>query len=202
LTNSLLDRVVFYDESGGHTVTALLLNNTFWNGHFWIEQGATSTALVKDNLFYNTTFSGAAYNSSNNYNGFITGQPRFSPYGANDVVAGSFTMQSSALGNRYLPAGSPFINAGSRTAPLAGLYHFTTLTNQTKEASTVVDIGYHYVALNAQGLPVDTDGDGFADYSEDRNGNGLFDAALGETDASVWDGSHPSTALRVFTSLK
>ncbi len=39
----------------------------------------------------------------------------------------------------------------------------------------MVDIGYHYVALDTNGVPVDTDGDGLADYLEDRNGNGIYD---------------------------
>jgi hypothetical protein len=48
-----------------------------------------------------------------------------------------------------------------------------------KETNSIVDIGYHYVALNGSGQPVDTDGDGIPDYVEDANGNGLVDS--GET---------------------
>ena len=33
--------------------------------------------------------------------------------------------------------------------------------------------GYHYTALGLGNGPIDTDGDGFADYLEDANGNGL-----------------------------
>jgi hypothetical protein len=50
-----------------------------------------------------------------------------------------------------------------------------------KEASSMVDIGFHYVAVDpSTGLPYDTDGDGVPDYLEDRNGNGTVDS--GETD--------------------
>jgi parallel beta-helix repeat protein len=38
-----------------------------------------------------------------------------------------------------------------------------------------VDIGLHFIALNAQGAPVDTDGDYVPDYLEDINGNGIQD---------------------------
>jgi len=55
-------------------------------------------------------------------------------------------------------------DAGSRNATNAGLYHFTTTTNQVKEATTTVDTGYHYVAVDANGNPIDTDSDGIPDY--------------------------------------
>jgi hypothetical protein len=65
------------------------------------------------------------------------------------------------------------------------LYHFTVLTNQTKAGllgNGQVSIGYHYVAVDANGNPVDTDGDGMPDYGEDSNGNGLFNVG----DLSDW----------------
>jgi hypothetical protein len=70
-------------------------------------------------------------------------------------------------------------NRGSRAADLAGLYHFTTSTNQLKETNSPVDIGFHYVAVT-NGVPVDADGDGIPDYLEDANGNGAVNS--GETD--------------------
>jgi hypothetical protein len=49
----------------------------------------------------------------------------------------------------------------------------------------------------------DTDGDGFADYLEDRNGNGTYDSGAGETD---WQNSNGgaggASGLVVFTPLK
>jgi hypothetical protein len=99
--------------------------------------------------------------------------------------------QSGPLGRFYYPAtgGSSsltnLINTGSRLASAAGLYHFTTTTNQVKEATSQVDIGHHYVALDVTGLPVDTDGDGIPDYLEDRNGNGrIGDLLLAAAGAS------------------
>lgn len=87
------------------------------------------------------------------------------------------------LGDYYLPADSPLIDAGSVTnAGLAGLYHYTTQTDQSRELTTPLDLSFHYVAVDGTGKPMDTDSDGFADYVEDANGNGIVDS--GETDWS------------------
>src|SRR5207244_2058788 len=78
---------------------------------------------------------------------------------------------------------STLINVGSRTAAAAGLYHYTVKTSNQKEgddtASTLVDIGFHYMAVDSNGNPKDAAGDGIADYFEDKNGNGTTDS--GET---------------------
>ncbi len=98
---------------------------------------------------------------------------------------------------------SLLINAGSRNATNAGLYHYTVLTSQVKETNTTVDIGFHYVATDANGVPIDTDGDGVPDYLEDRNGNGTLDS--GETDWQTYNspnGLSGGGGLQVFTPLK
>jgi len=48
--------------------------------------------------------------------------------------------------------------------------------SQVPETNSIVDIGYHYVATDAYGNPLDTNGDGIPDYLEDANGNGLIDS--------------------------
>jgi hypothetical protein len=63
-----------------------------------------------------------------------------------------------------------------------GLYHFTTQTNQAVEADSIVDIGYHYVATDQYGNPLDTNGNGIPDYLEDANGDGIYDSG----DLSDW----------------
>ena len=83
------------------------------------------------------------------------------------------------MGNSYQPVDSALINKGNTNANRLGLYHFTTQTNQVKETNSPVDIGYHYVAVDANGIPIDSNGDGIPDYFQDANGNGLVDA--GET---------------------
>jgi len=46
------------------------------------------------------------------------------------------------------------------------------LTNQVPETNSIVDIGYHYVATDTHGNPLDSNGNGTPDYLEDVNGNG------------------------------
>ena len=47
---------------------------------------------------------------------------------------------------------------------------------EIKEGSTKVDIGYHYVATDQYGNPIDTNSDGIPDYLSDANGNGVVDS--------------------------
>ena len=70
---------------------------------------------------------------------------------------------------------------------------FTTTTNQWRETNSTVDIGPHWMALNAQLNPLDTDADGVHDYLEDRNGNGATDS--GETKTT--DASDAGLLVRI-----
>ena len=133
---------------------------------------------VKDNAFDNETLS---YTDAFGYvlrsnNGFInTSNPMG---GSSNVVVSGFTYATGSLGPWY-QSSTNLIDKGSRTADQAGLYHYTTQTSQAKETNSVVDIGFHYVAADGNGNPLDYDGDGLPDYFEDRNGNGVTDT--GET---------------------
>ena len=122
--------------------------------------------ITNSNNGYRTNLSTLQGGSSNKTNLLISYQagPATNGYGVLEAFYYPTNGGTSSLTNLF--------NTGSRSATNAGLYHFTTTTNQVKEAGSVVDIGFHYVALNASSQPADTDGDGLADYAEDRNGNG------------------------------
>ena len=123
--------------------------------------------------------------TTNSNNGYTTGITLLTG-GSNNKTGLVADYQTGALGGYYFPtngASTSFtnlLNTGSRLASAAGLYHHTTTTNNVKEATSTVDIGFHYAAVNSSGQPIDTDGDGLPDYLEDRNGNGTVDS--GETD--------------------
>jgi len=87
-------------------------------------------------------------------------------------ITTTMTWIAGPLGNYYQATNSPLIDKGSTTADQLGLYHYTTQTNQVPETNSIVDIGYHYIALGANGLPLSTSGDGIGDYIKDANGNG------------------------------
>jgi len=157
---------------------------TFWNGTFAIEGNAT----VMNSAFDRTTMSLdlGSLSLTADYNSFLTNADWLPVTGGHDITnLLSYSWQSSWFGAFYLPLGSSLVDHGSTTADQVGLYHFTTQTNQLKETNSVVDIGYHYVATDAYGNPIDTNGNGIPDYIEDGNGNGIFDAG----DGADWLGS-------------
>jgi hypothetical protein len=195
VTNCLLERVsVNLDDDGGD-YDYYGYNNLFHAGSLTVGQYDSSSAWqFKDNLFDQTTISQSG-TITHDYNGYVTNKNRLSPNGAHDVIlTNNPVYQTSSLGNYYYPTNdgmlSRLIDAGSCWATNAGLYHFTTTTNQVKEGNTTNDIGFHYVAVDTNGLPVDTDGDGLPDYFEDRNGNGNYDSG---TDLSDWQNAYTFT---------
>jgi hypothetical protein len=143
--------------------------------------------LAQNNMFYKSSIpDNSTTNYIRGYNGyyatggtFLQGTNTTDKFLTNDVG-----YQTNFLGNYYLPINSPLINAGSTNANLLGLYHYTTTTNQVPETNSVVDIGYHYVATDAYGNPLDTAGYGIPDYLADANGNGVWDP--GEVDWVGW----------------
>jgi hypothetical protein len=94
-----------------------------------------------------------------------------------------YAAPTNGLG-RWYQGQANLVNAGSQSASLAGLYQETTQPTPSKEGATQVDIGFHYVSVDANGKPLDFDSDGFADYIEDINGNGTVDGI-----ETAWDSS-------------
>ena len=155
---------------------------------------------VQDNVFDNVSVS--VNGTTNSYNGYIN-TPVLPGSSGNDVTNSVFAYQVGPLGRYYQPTNSIFIDKGYGTAASIGLYHFCTTTNSVKDGSTTVDIGPHFIALDANGQPLDTDGDGLPDYYEDRNGNGALDPSLLETDWQTYTTiTNNVPGLQVFTPLK
>ncbi|MBI3851946.1 MAG: hypothetical protein HY298_16945 [Verrucomicrobia bacterium] len=191
--------------SGGNSTTVIVNNNLFYRSSFSASGSFTNSSLsLSNNLFvglpskiilvqpagcvwnafnnvFDTCWIGPAATCTNGYNAYINSTNRISPTNVNDIVlTNALGYQSGPLGDFYQPTNSSLINAGSVTnAGWVGLYHYTVTTNQVKEASSTVDIGFHYVAVT-NGVPIDTDSDGMPDYLEDANGNGTVNS--GETD--------------------
>ena len=64
-----------------------------------------------------------------------------------------------------------------------------------------MDRGFHYIALGANGLPLDYDGDNMDNYVEDADGNGTTDT--GETNWQVSEnGTSYTPGLQVFTLME
>ncbi len=202
LTNNIFERcaITFYPHTYGSgyfsPIYLRCYNNLFrgGNANIWFSTPIETTFnwLIQDNLFDGTSlyFSDptGGYLVTCSHNGFTSGTSN--PLGGSNNKTGLLAdYQNGSLGGFYYPASggasslAALIGAGSRNADAAGLYHYTTTTNQVKETNSVVDIGFHYVAVNASGQPYDFDGDGVPDYVEDANGNGTVDA--GETEWRV-----------------
>src|SRR5262249_25037052 len=99
------------------------------------------------------------------------------PANGDQVLTAAPAYATGTLGPWYItsPTSTSVVDTGSCSASLAGLYHYTTQTSQAKEGTSQVDMGFHYVALDGSGSPVDTDVDGISDYLEDSNGDGKYD---------------------------
>ena len=101
-----------------------------------------------------------------------------------DVLNVNFSWQTGPLGNYYTPNNSGLIDKGSVLAVPAGLGDFTTRVDRMKESTEtgfgIVNIGYHYVATDQNGVADDSDNDGVPDYWADLYG--LSDGASGDSD--------------------
>ncbi len=175
LTNCVLDRVasLFRGSVGDFH------NNLFHGGSAEFAPYGPSAYGVSNNVLDKTTISqietGAAV--GNDYNGYITNSTSqcLTNGGSHNTFTNSFVYESGALGRFYQPTNSLFLGAGSTNASLIGLYHFTVLTNNVKETNSIVDLGFHYISA-PNGVPSDQDGDGFIDYLEDADGDGVLNS--------------------------
>ena len=193
-TNCLFFRIgiSLWDQCDAASVT--FQNCTFYNGGLTLCRFSGQSPSCW--TIRNTTFDGTGFDGVDNYNGdtnytafdynaynaantsWQTNPFMFTPIygtletvGPHDVtVTSGYNWQTSWLGSFYLPPGSPLIDHGNPTADQVGLYHFTTQTNQVPETNSIVDIGYHYVAVDGNGNPLATLWFGLPDYLADTNG--------------------------------
>jgi hypothetical protein len=179
----------------------------------WPAAGCFPAWSITDNLFDTSTNSLASNVVLTNYvslwNNAFFGIAN-SLGGTTNLVVTNLSYVIGPLGSWYIGSSSPtVIDTGSRTADLAGLYHYTIQTNlvdgyEIKEGNSIVDIGFHYVATDANGNPIDSNGDGIPDYLQDANGNGLVDN--GESNwfnrSVTGNGLSTTNGLSVFTPLK
>ena len=180
IKNNLFWRSLF-QCTGNFSNSLSISDNLFWHapGKIMIAQPDGSVWYVFNNIFDTCWIAPVTANSTctNGYNAYINSTNRLNPNSPFDLVlSNALVYQTGPLGSFYQPTNSPLIDVGSTTADQVGLYHYTTQTNQVKETNSVVDIGYHYVATDAYGNPIDTNNNGVPDYLEDANGNGLVDS--------------------------
>ncbi len=201
VTNTLLERVNTTQNSSFPTVLELR-NCLFEEGLLVLTNAAGSSWKATDNLFDKTSVTnGGGATLSSSYNGYVTNYSQLYPSSANDVILTNSTLDFvvGPLGDYYYPTNggllSTLIDAGSMNATNAGFYHYTTTTNQVMETNSVVDIGYHYLAVtNVDGvwLPIDSDGDGLSDgdefysYGTDPNDPDSDDDGMIDQPFAVW----------------
>jgi hypothetical protein len=181
LNNNLFWRSSVFASNTSAQASLYLTNNLFWGSSVTLSQPGSGLWNAFNNDFDTCSITNSLL--TNGYNAYLNCIGRLYPTNAFDIVSGnSLAYQTGWLGNYYLPTNSPLIKAGSTTADRVGLYHYTVTTNEVIEGTNTVSIGYHYVAVDTNGIPLDTDGDGIPDYLEDANGDGVYDTG----DLSDW----------------
>lgn len=166
---------------------------------------------IIDNLLDNCTGSMSYFSSYSGmellgYNAYTTATAFLQDWSSRVNLSRDFI--AGPLGGYYYPAtgsGSSLAtlidqgwNGGGISAASLGLFHHSVVANGSREGVSRIDIGFHRIALNSVGLPVDTDGDGVADYLEDKNGNGQFDAGT-ETDWLNGGVSSGTVGLKIYS---
>jgi hypothetical protein len=155
LQNCLFDRTFFWFKSDNVSdlTQYLTAQNCFFRfSPFHLYSAYKITDCLFDQpTFYSLYGRGAVIGSNN---GYTSGSPLVpGATGGNDKTNLAANFLSGPLGPYYYPASggtntlAALLNAGSRGADQAGLYHYTTQINQAKETNSIVEIGFHYVPV-------------------------------------------------------
>jgi hypothetical protein len=128
----------------------------------WLANWGTAPFTNTDNAFDGCWV--CAVDGEAGHNAYLNGATPPDSAQPGDITT-NLTWVGGALGTYYQPANSPLIDAGSvSNAAWAGLYDYTTTTNQVREGSSPLDISYHYIPYG--GDPNDVDGDGVTNDQE------------------------------------
>ncbi|HTR43359.1 MAG TPA: choice-of-anchor tandem repeat GloVer-containing protein [Pseudomonadales bacterium] len=159
ITNCLFDRVQT-DLEPFTGEFSWFYNNLIYGGSFELNPpdiGATNAAIC-NNLFdlpITNALLPTLRPANGNYNAFYW-PPSTNTYFLNGMLlTNAPVFQAGPLGNFYQTNGSLTIHAGNTNASLLGLYWYTTQTSQAPQSNSIVDIGYHYVATDTNGNPLD-----------------------------------------------
>jgi hypothetical protein len=175
VTNCLFWRVAANVSDSSGTATQTFCNNLFWRGSLTVRHANGGTYTFRDNLFDQTIIT----NKTGTIdicpsNAYISGFSNLASTYAAVPLTASPGYVAGPLGQYYYPSGQTnLIYNGSQYASNAALYHYTVTTNATSiDGTNVVSIGFHYVGVGTNTLPLDGNNDGLPDYLEDPNGTG------------------------------
>ena len=163
-------------------VSNAFYNNLFLAGELTISHasgGGGGTWAFRDNLFdrtSNTLVSSSTIDVCSNNAYVTTNYGILLPTNNIVILTNSPAYEMGTLGEYYYPTNlTNLIHQGSRLASAAALYHYTVTPDNAVEGTNTVSIGFHYVATDGNGVPLDSNGDGIPDYLEDANGDGIVD---------------------------
>ncbi len=129
-----------------------MYNNLFLKSTVYLTQGAGADHwAIRDNVFYETNAgsSSSFTNATYTHNAFVNTSLRLGgALQSGDQTPSSLAFVTGPFGDYYMDSdvsGNQLLNTGSRSAPDAGLFHYTTgWPNDLKEGTSSVDIGLHY----------------------------------------------------------
>ena len=177
LTNNVFHRVPF---AVSNNATLMSFNNLFYgttNTNGFTVSIRHRVGTLSPNMTENNVFDGVAASLDGlvGYNAYLHGATNFD-YTNNHDIWTNLTWLAGPLGAYYQAANSPLLADGSTYATNLGLYHYTVTTNNVIEGTNIVSRGYHYIAVDTNSVPLDSNGDGLPDYVKDSNGDGVYDS--------------------------